>query len=582
MDHDTVARYRYGSEKMKIILLQPPIQDFYDTDIRLQPLGLCMLKAAVRRALPAVTVKVIDFHHGRGKRQIPLPPDLSYLKEYYRFADSSPFSTFHRYMHFGAAFEEIASAVAAEAPDLVGISSLFSPYHREAAACAREIKKQIDVPILMGGPHVSACPQAVLSDPNVDLIIAGEAEKAFVALAGALCAGKPVEAIAGLGFKKDGRIFMNPPGRNDDFSSLPVPDFSDLELSRYTLGRRPLCFVTTTRGCPHRCAFCSVHRTFAGGFQRREPQAVFHEMEKRFAEGYRAFDFEDDNLTFHKSDFIRLLSLITDRWAPGEIRLTAMNGVSCLSLDREVLTLMRQAGFSDLNLSLVSADKKSLAAVNRPHTPERFEAVVKEARDLGFRIVAYQIIGLPFEKPENMIDTMAVLARLPVLIGASIFYQTPGAPMAVASEDPSELDCFKARSTAMAIEGPHFDRDDLYTLFISARILNFIKGLPVGRSGLSLKEALRFAAVSKRGRIGAELLTRLLDENRLYAATPQGPAPIPRFRPALFFRILAAANPIRTRQGHDILLSSVFASQGASLGRKKGVTGCGKTRAPIG
>ena len=94
--------------------------------------------------------------------------------------------------------------------------------------------------------------------------------------------------------------------------------------------------------------------------------------------------------------------------------------------------------------------------------------------------------------------------------------------MAKAFQPPGERDCFEARSTAMAIEGPHFVRDDLYTLLISARILNFIKGLPVGGGGLPLKEALRSADASKRGRIGRDLLTRLLEEGRLYAATPHG------------------------------------------------------------
>ncbi len=541
---------------MKVILLQPPVQDFYDTDVRLQPMGLCMLKAAVGRALPEVGVKVIDFHHSRGKRQIPLPPELSYLIEYYTFPDASPFSSFHRYMHFGASFEEIGREVAAETPDLVGISSLFTPYHREAAACAEAIKKRRDVPILMGGPHVSACPEAVLSDPNVDFIIQGEAERAFVEFVAALCAGDCRESIAGLGYKKNGLPFVNPPGANDDFSSLPVPDLSDLDLRRYSLGKRPLCFVTTTRGCPHRCAFCSVHLTFTREFQRRRPEAVFHEMEKRFEEGYRAFDFEDDNLTFHKKDFMTLLSLIVDRWAPGELRLMAMNGVSYLSLDRQVLSLMRKAGFSDLNLSLVSADKESLSAANRPHTPEKFLQIVKQAHFLGFRIVAYQIIGLPFESRRKMVKTMAMLARLPVLIGASVFYLTPGAPLSETFAPLAERDCFKARSTAMAIESASFNRDDLYTLFISARILNFIKGLRVDGSGHALEKALQFADGQKRSRIGADLLTRLFKERCLYAATAQGLKPVTRFCPELFFKVLAEAETVGTLNGHDVLVSA--------------------------
>ncbi len=111
---------------MKILLIQPPIQDFYDTDIRLQPLGLCMLKAAAKKFLPNMQVTVRDYHQEHGRKTIPLPAELSYLRKYFKYPDSSPFSTFFHYYHFGASFEEIAKDVTYEKPDLVGISSLFS------------------------------------------------------------------------------------------------------------------------------------------------------------------------------------------------------------------------------------------------------------------------------------------------------------------------------------------------------------------------------------------------------------------------------------------------------------------------
>ena len=115
---------------MKIVLIQPPVQDFYDTDIRLQPLGLCYLKGALAEYLPHVTVLVKDYHQGYGRRTVALPSELTYLREYYPYRDSSPFSTFHQYFHFGAPFEKIAQEVVLEQPDLVGISALFSPSHR--------------------------------------------------------------------------------------------------------------------------------------------------------------------------------------------------------------------------------------------------------------------------------------------------------------------------------------------------------------------------------------------------------------------------------------------------------------------
>jgi radical SAM superfamily enzyme YgiQ (UPF0313 family) len=541
---------------MKILLLQPPIQDFYDTDIRLQPLGLCMLKAMVRERLPEIEVVVRDYHQGYGRKDIPLPPDLSYLKEFYSHPDNSPFSMFHKYVHFGASFVRIAEEVQRENPDLIGISSLFSPYHREAAACAREIRKRLGSPIIMGGPHVSAMPLAVLADPNVEFIVCGEGEKPLVELLKALLSGGSYDRVDGLGYKRNGEPVLNPPAGNYGFDELPLPDFSDLPPERYRLGKKPLCFVTTTRGCPHRCEFCSVHLTFREGFRQRTPEQVMHELEERYSAGYRAFDFEDDNLSFHKRRFADLLRLVIQRWPAGEIVCTAMNGISYLSLDHEILSLMRRAGFRDLNLSLVSAEEQSLAAANRPHTVRKFLETVEQARSLGFRIVAYQIIGLPSEALDGMIRTMALLSRLPVLLGVSIFYLTPGSPMARGFPAMKDSDAFKARSTAMAIETDRFCRDDLYTLFITARIINFLKGLKVGNDSITLENALEFAGTQgKRARIGSDLLRRLLGEKKLHAATAQGHILLPRFRPDLFFDVFQETAFIRTQEGGTIRLT---------------------------
>jgi radical SAM superfamily enzyme YgiQ (UPF0313 family) len=540
---------------MKVLLLQPPVQDFYDTAIRLQPLGLCMLKAAVKSRLPDVEVVIKDYHHGHGRRSIPVPPELSYLKDYYRYADISPFSTFHPYYHFGAPFADIASDVAGEEPDIVGISSLFSPYHREALACAREIKKRLDVPILMGGSHVSAMPREVLADPAVDFVIRGEGERPLVELLSALREGRRLEDVPNLGFKRSGNLTLNPRGDPCPVDELPMADLSDLPVERYLFEGRPLCFVTTSRGCPHCCTFCSVHLTFGRTFRRRSPESVLAEIRKRYETGYRVFDFEDDNLSHDRRDFRHLLRLLTAEFRGRDVRFLAMNGISYQSLDRELLVLMKDAGFTHLNISLVSAEEASLSRVRRPHTLGKYLEVVEDAYPLGFHIVSYQILGLPFESLETMMDTLALMARLPVLIGVSIFYLTPGSPMAGEFPALTEVDVLKARSTAMTVETDLVKRDDLYTLFITGRILNFLKGLSLAQGKGTLREAIDLAAkLGKRERTGANLLTRLLAEKRLYAATRQGLEPLSHFRPELFFRVLERAGTIRTLEGSDIVL----------------------------
>jgi radical SAM superfamily enzyme YgiQ (UPF0313 family) len=538
---------------MKILLIQPPIQDFYDTDIRLQPLGICMLKAAAGKFLPHIQVTVRDYHQGCGRKTIPLPGELSYLSEYFRYPDTSPFSTFYHYYHFGAPFEEIAKEVAYEKPDLVGISSLFSPYHREALTCAHQIKKRLNVPILMGGSHVSAAPVSVLNDPSVDFIIRGEGERPFVEFIKAWEAGLPLDNVPNLGFKRNGKSVLNPMAENFPLDEIPLADLSDLSQNRYLFEKQPLCFIATSRGCPHQCTFCSVHSTFGDKFRTRSPENVLSEIRQRHSDGYRVFDFEDDNLSFSKQDLKTILNALAADFPLNDLRLVAMNGISYLSLDQEILELMKRAGFRNLNISLVSANADVLARLKRPHTLSKYLDVVNQAHALGFDIVSYQILGLPYETLDDMVDTMALMASLPVLIGASIFYLTPGCPIAGEFPEMTETDIFKARSTAMAIENDLFQRDDLYTLFITARIINFLKGLRLKEKKVSLPDALSEAQQGgHREKLGAQILRKLLEERRLYAATKGSLELLPRFRAEIFLKVWTKSKSVLTQRG-DII-----------------------------
>jgi radical SAM superfamily enzyme YgiQ (UPF0313 family) len=407
----------------------------------------------------------------------------------------------------------------------------------------------------MGGSHVSAAPLSVLSDPVVDFIIRGEGERPFVEFLKAWEAGLPLDSVPNLGLKRNGEPVLNPVAENFPLDELPLADFSDLSPDRYLFEKKPLCFVTTSRGCPHQCTFCSVHLTFGDKFGRRSPGNVLSEIRQRYSEGYRIFDFEDDNLSFSKEDFKAILNGLIAEFSVNELRLVAMNGISYLSLDPEILELMKKAGFRNLNISLVSANADVLAKLKRPHTLTKYLDVVNEAHGLGFDIVSYQILGIPYETLNDMVDTMALMASLPVLIGASIFYLTPGCPIAQEFPEMNEPDIFKARSTAMAIETDQFRRDDLYTLFITARIINFLKGLRLKGEKVSLQDALRQAEnAGHREKLGAQILQKLLDEGRLYAATKGGLEHLPRFKADIFLKVWMKSKSVRTQRGDLINL----------------------------
>ena len=549
---------------MKIILVQPPIEDFYDTDVRLQPIGLCYLKAAVQAHLPDVEVLIKDYHRGRGRHTIPLPKELADLAAYYPVADKSPFSTFHQYYHFGESFAAIAAEIAALQPDLVGIAALFTPYYREALEVARRVKQQLAVPVVMGGAHVSAVPEAVLSHPYVDYVIRGEGERPLVELLRCLQGVQRLEDVPNLGYKCGERLYFNAIEDNYPIDALPSPDVSDFSLATYTLAGKPLTFMITSRSCPHKCSFCSVHTTFGQTYRRRAIDTVLAEIDLRYQQGYRVIDFEDDNLTFYTAPFKELCRRLIARFPARDIEFVAMNGISYLSLDEELLELMYQAGFSQLNLALVSSDRTVRETTKRPHTIEAYLRVVQKAFQLGFRMVSYQILGLPQESLESMVQTLAFNARLPVLLGASPFYRTPNTPIA-RGLTLTPHDYVRARTTAMALDTAGFTRDDIYTLFITTRIINFLKGLQLPEAA-DLRELVAQSWSDRRVGMGFELLQRLAATNTLYFWTTHGLIANHKFQPALLWRVLQEAGQVTCQNGMPIAVDTFVPPVSASIG----------------
>ena len=311
-----------------------------------------------------------------------------------------------------------------------------------------------------------------------------------------------------------------------------------------------MTFMITSRSCPHKCSFCSVHTTFGTNYRRRSLENVLEEIELRYEQGYRVIDFEDDNLTYYKPTFKELCRRLIARFPGREMEFVAMNGISYLSLDDELLELMYHAGFSHLNLALVSSDKTVRETTKRPHTLEAYLKVVTKAHRLGFKIVSYQILGLPNESLDSMIQTLAFNARLPVLLGASPFYRTPNSPIA-RGLDLTEADFVQARLTALAIETENFKRDDIYTLFVTTRILNFLKGLPIA-DDISVLELMAQSWSDARIRMGFQLLRQLASTERLCAWTRDGLVKNVRFKISLLKKVLTETASVVTQNGRRV------------------------------
>ncbi len=540
---------------MRLVLIQPPIEDFYTTQVRLQPIGLAYLKAVVRANFPEVEVVIRDYHAGFGKRSIAWPKELLFLKDYYPFADHSPFSTFYHYYHFGASYEAIVEDVARLNADVVGISVLFSAYAPQAFALARRLKEKLGVTILLGGSHVSALPEEVLSLPFVDFVIFGEGERPLAAFVEAFLGKKRWDRVPNLVFKQNGRLKFTEAQDNFSLDDLPFPDFSDFDRDHYRLGARRLSFLLTSRSCPYRCAFCSVHQTFGRRFRLRSVENIVAELLLRREQGYSAFDFEDDNFTYDGNRLYLLLRTLRETFASDEVRLAAMNGIAYFRLSGNLLKDMYSAGFRDLNISLVSRNEKLLRKLKRPYHFERFEEIVRLADSLQMRVVSYQILGLPGDSVPSMLETLIYQSRLPLIIGVSPFYYTAGMPVG-RREFMEKPFWVLGRLTSLGIGNNPAERENIYTLFILARMVNFLKQLSGVDHDVCLRDLLDGEENWQgRERLGLQILKRLFANKRLFGFTGKEFKPLPKFRYDLFWAFLEQAGHVQRPGGKIIRLT---------------------------
>jgi len=185
---------------MKILLIQPPVRDFYQTPIRTQPIGLAYLAASLEQN--SFEVEMLDCQVTTQKKSIPVPETFSHIKEFYPRGDLSPFRLFGEYYHFGLSYGEVTERIKQSNADAIGISSQFTPYCAEALNVASLVKSiNPRLPVIMGGAHVSAVPEDVLMHPSVDYAVLGEAEDTLPLLLQHVKQNNLPDDIEGIGYK---------------------------------------------------------------------------------------------------------------------------------------------------------------------------------------------------------------------------------------------------------------------------------------------------------------------------------------------------------------------------------------------
>ncbi len=527
-----------------ILLIQPPIRDFYLTAKRTIPYGLACIASQLLRE--GYSVEILDSLASTRSKKVELPPEMSYLRDFYSGPDISPLAMFHDFRRFGLSQELIGERVQSSGAFLVGISSLFTAYSAEAMRTAQVVKhRRPEAVTVLGGHHPTEMPEEVLRRHDcVDFIIRGEGEAAVALLARAIHGETSVESVPGIGFRTTGgKLFIRPPAVLADLDDVALPAIDLIDNNFYRRSKKPGAVIAATRGCPLGCSYCSIGCSPWCGFRMESVPRVIEEMKRAvFGIGARFIDFEDENISYVREWFLDLLNEIKSQFRGCDLELRAMNGLFPPTLDEEVVCAMKTAGFTALNLSLCTTCREQLKKFRRPDVRQEFERALLYAEKYGLDTVAYIIVGAPGQDPRHSVADLVYLAGKTAIAGVSVFYPAPGSAdfekCGAQNLLPAALS--QLRSTALPISGTTTRKDSI-TLLRLARILNFFKSLDSADKQEVLDFAKKHATqavpaqiatpkapygvethAARRRAIGKTLLGIFLRDGVIYGVSPEG------------------------------------------------------------
>ena len=310
----------------------------------------------------------------------------------------------------GLGQQEIGAAIRRCAPDVVAVSLITAtaPDGLAVLATAKEVDESIVT--VAGGVHATFLSQQILeSVPAVDYVICGEGEETLVALLACLEGQGDLAAVAGLAFRRTTGNVAHTPARalRADLDGMPMA-WDLLDWQDYTYHILPgsrLGAIATSRGCEHRCAFCSQQRFWRRTWRGRSPADVVRELEVLHHEyGVDVVLLTDDYPTPDRARWEAILDLLIARRLP--LRLLMETRASDIVRDRDILAKYRRAGVIHIYVGTEATDQARLDHFCKDVSVDEAREALRLCRRHGIITETSFILGLPEETPESVRRTI--------------------------------------------------------------------------------------------------------------------------------------------------------------------------------
>ncbi|KKS94863.1 MAG: hypothetical protein UW68_C0001G0032 [Candidatus Collierbacteria bacterium GW2011_GWB1_44_6] len=345
--------------------------------------------------------------------QTSLPPlSLGYLVSSLR----SEFG--HDLIDFKIIDREIEETIKSYKPDIVGITCVSQNYNY-AMKYAKLAKKR-NIPVLIGGTHITVLPTTMTKDMDVSVIGEGEAairELFSIFLKNRKFTKNELNQLKGIAFWS-GKKIVQTENRTPivPMDKLPIPARDLMKIEKCT-------HVFSSRGCPYRCIFCASSR-FWNSTRFFSAEYVVKEVKHLYETyGVREVDFWDDLFIVSKPRIKEIIALLRKEKLLGKISFSC--AVRSNLVDESMVRLLKKLNVKGVSMGLESGNQRVLNSLkgNNINIKDHMRAV-RVLKKHGIEPSASFIIGSPDETREEIMETFKFI-KDSKLRGFGIYVLTP-------------------------------------------------------------------------------------------------------------------------------------------------------------
>jgi radical SAM superfamily enzyme YgiQ (UPF0313 family) len=312
-------------------------------------------------------------------------------------------------------WKEVLLAEIEKQPICFGVSSMTGPQIRYGLEASKIIKQNSNIPVIWGGVHPSLLPEQTLENENVDIVVQGEGEETFFELVQALEKGNQLKDIRGIWHKEKGMIKRNPPRPFIDLNVQPPLSYHLVNVEKHLIkvfGVEHLSLFTS-RGCPHRCAFCYNTAFYKRAWRGLTSEEILKRIKRIKAYyGIKGIIFTDDLFLINKKRVKEVFEGFVEEKIDIICSKLDVHVNELSSLDDDFLKLIEKCGCKILAIGAESGSQRILNLLKKDY--EIPQLIDFNKRLSKFKIIPsyYFIVGYPTETREDISQTVSLMLKL--------------------------------------------------------------------------------------------------------------------------------------------------------------------------